>query len=68
MFDVCKALTCHALRNEIYRHVECFHQSYDQAMVDESYRLAYVAITRGVKRVFWIAPKGSDGAFSRFRK
>ncbi|MEI7284418.1 MULTISPECIES: UvrD-helicase domain-containing protein [Pectobacterium] len=68
IFDDSKALTGHVLRNEIYKQVECFHQSYDQAMVDESYRLAYVAITRGVKRAFWIAPKGSDGAFSRFRK
>ncbi|MBA0190658.1 UvrD-helicase domain-containing protein [Pectobacterium odoriferum] len=68
IFDDSKALTGHVLRNEIYKQVECFHQSYDQAMVDESYRLAYVAITRGVKRAFWIAPKGSDGAFARFRK
>lgn len=67
IFDDSKAHTGHILRNEIYRQVSYFNYSYDQVMVDESYRLAYVAITRGIKRVFWFAPKGSDGAFSHFK-
>ncbi|HCF6886010.1 TPA: hypothetical protein NII93_006369, partial [Pseudomonas aeruginosa] len=34
-----------------------FRNSYDQAMEDESLRLAYVAITRGVSRVLWYTRK-----------
>jgi ATP-dependent exoDNAse (exonuclease V) beta subunit len=34
-----------------------FNNSYDQAMQDESLRLAYVAITRGVSPVFWYCQK-----------
>lgn len=67
IFDDSKANTGHILRNEIYKQVPYFKYSYDQVMVDESYRLAYVAITRGIKRVFWFSPKGSDGAFSYFK-
>ncbi|EBI3841751.1 hypothetical protein D1998_13660 [Salmonella enterica] len=67
IFDDSKAHIGHILRNEVYKQIPYFKYSYDQAMIDESYRLAYVAITRGIKRVFWFAPKGSDGAFSHFR-
>lgn len=49
----------HVLRNIIYAQARTekgeriFRQSYDQSMTDEAYRLAYVAVTRGMKRVFW---------------
>ncbi len=43
----------HPLRNALYTHSGFFSGSYDEAMQDESLRLAYVAITRGVSRVFW---------------
>ncbi|MFB4129230.1 hypothetical protein [Klebsiella pneumoniae] len=33
-------------------------------MEDEALRLAYVAVTRGVKRVYWCAPKNSKGAYN----
>jgi DNA helicase-4 len=38
-----------------------FANSYAQAMQDESLRLAYVAISRGVSRVFWYCntPQGA---------
>lgn len=67
IFDDSKAHSGHIFRNEVYRQIPYFKHSYDQVMTDESYRLAYVAITRGIKRVFWFAPKGSDGAFSYFK-
>ena len=67
IFDDSKAHTGHIFRNEVYRQIPYFKHSYDQVMTDESYRLAYVAITRGIKRVFWFAPKESDGAFSQFK-
>ncbi|MET1076383.1 MAG: DEAD/DEAH box helicase [Pseudomonas sp.] len=47
----------HPLRNALYAHSGFFRNSYDQAMADESLRLAYVAITRGVRRVFWYTRK-----------
>lgn len=47
----------HPLRNALYVASGFFTSSYDQAMADENLRLAYVAITRGVSRVFWYAAK-----------
>ncbi|WP_043306853.1 DEAD/DEAH box helicase [Pseudomonas sp. ML96] len=47
----------HPLRNALYGHCGLFRNSYDQAMRDESLRLAYVAVTRGVSRVIWYAGK-----------
>lgn len=41
----------HPLRNALYAQCGLFRNSYDQAMRDESLRLAYVAVTRGVSRV-----------------
>lgn len=35
-----------------YDIVDFFSSTYDEAMKDEALRLAYVAVTRGVKRVF----------------
>ena len=47
----------HPLRNALYAHCGLFRNSYDQAMRDESLRLAYVAVTRGVSRVIWYRGK-----------
>ncbi|MCY1537100.1 hypothetical protein D9M68_725850 [compost metagenome] len=47
----------HPLRNALYAYSGFFRNSYDQAMTDESLRLAYVAITRGVSRVLWFTRK-----------
>jgi len=52
----------HPLRNALYRHSGFFRNSYDQAMQDESLRLAYVAITRGVSRVIWFTDKPRGAA------
>lgn len=51
--DDCLPTDPHPLRNALYAYSGFFANSYDQAMADESLRLAYVAITRGVSRVFW---------------
>lgn len=55
--DDCLPPEKHPLRNALYAYSGFFHNSYDQAMADESLRLAYVAITRGVSRVFWFTQK-----------
>lgn len=52
----------HPLRNALYAYSGFFHNSYDQAMADESLRLAYVAITRGVSRVLWYSRKPQGAA------
>ncbi|SEJ42132.1 UvrD/REP helicase N-terminal domain-containing protein [Pseudomonas linyingensis] len=55
--DDCAPPERHPLRNALYAHSGFFRNSYDQAMQDESLRLAYVAITRGVSRVFWFTQR-----------
>ena len=55
--DDCLPPERHPLRNALYAYCGFFRNSYDQAMSDESLRLAYVAITRGVSRVFWYTQK-----------
>ncbi|SNR82676.1 DEAD/DEAH box helicase [Pseudomonas segetis] len=55
--DDCKAPDSYPLRNALYAYSGYFVNSYDQAMRDESLRLGYVAITRGVSRVFWYTQK-----------
>lgn len=55
--DDCLPPERHPLRNALYAYCGFFRNSYDQAMADESLRLAYVAITRGVSRVFWYTQK-----------
>jgi ATP-dependent exoDNAse (exonuclease V) beta subunit len=55
--DDCAPPEKHPLRNALYAHSGFFRNSYDQAMQDESLRLAYVAITRGVSRVIWYSNK-----------
>jgi DNA helicase-4 len=57
ILDDCPTPTAHPLRDALYAHAGFFHNSYAQAMQDESLRLAYVAITRGVSRVFWYCNK-----------
>ncbi|GAB6387511.1 UvrD-helicase domain-containing protein [Stutzerimonas marianensis] len=55
--DDCLPSEPHPLRNALYAYCGFFRNSYDQAMADESLRLAYVAITRGVSRVLWYTQK-----------
>ena len=55
--DDCLPTEPHPLRNALYAYSGFFANSYDQAMADESLRLAYVAITRGVSRVLWYTRK-----------
>uniref|UniRef100_UPI002349A52A UvrD-helicase domain-containing protein n=1 Tax=Providencia sp. PROV033 TaxID=2949765 RepID=UPI002349A52A len=62
-----RSLLGHTLRNRIYETVDFISSSYDDAMTDESLRLAYVAVTRGVKRVYWFAPSNSSGAYSQMK-
>jgi len=57
ILDDCLPAQPHPLRNALYAYCGFFSNSYDQAMQDESLRLAYVAITRGVSRVFWYCQK-----------
>ncbi|MDZ4337416.1 MAG: DEAD/DEAH box helicase [Pseudomonas sp.] len=57
ILDDCQPPEPHPLRNALYAYSGFFSNSYDQAMQDESLRLAYVAITRGVSRVFWYCQK-----------
>jgi len=62
-----RSLSGHSLRNRIYEIMNYFSSSYDSAMEDEALRLAYVAVTRGVKRVYWFAPKNSSGAYKTMK-
>ena len=55
--DDCAPVQSHPLRNALYAYSGFFRNSYDQAMADESLRLGYVAITRGVSRVLWFTRK-----------
>lgn len=57
ILDDCHPPEPHPLRNALYAYSGFFAGSYDQAMQDESLRLAYVAVTRGVSRVFWYCQK-----------
>lgn len=57
----------HDLRNAVYARAGIFSQSYDQACQDEAARLAYVGVTRGMRRVIWCVdqPKGVNRVFKR---
>lgn len=57
ILDDCHPPEPHPLRNALYAYSGFFAGSYEQAMQDESLRLAYVAVTRGVSRVFWYCQK-----------
>ncbi|QLC73933.1 DEAD/DEAH box helicase [Pseudomonas sp. LPB0260] len=65
--DDCAPPEKHPLRNALYAQSGFFRNSYDQAMQDESLRLAYVAITRGVSRVLWFTrkPRGASELLAR---
>jgi superfamily I DNA/RNA helicase len=67
IFEDSRSLQGNVFRNRIYDIVEHFSSTYDEAMEDEALRLAYVAVTRGVKRVYWFAPKNSSGAYSTLK-
>lgn len=60
--DDCLPAEKHPLRNALYAASGFFRNSYDQAQADESLRLAYVAITRGVSRVLWYTQKVQGAA------
>ncbi|MDD1507370.1 UvrD-helicase domain-containing protein [Pseudomonas sp. CNPSo 3701] len=64
--DDCLPPTPHPLRNALYAHCGFFANSYDQAMADESLRLGYVAVSRGVSRVLWFVrkPQGATRTLS----
>jgi len=67
IIDDCAPVQPHPLRNALYAYSGFFRNSYDQAMADESLRLGYVAITRGVSRVFWYTRK-PQGATALLRQ
>ncbi len=67
ILDDCLPPTPHPLRDALYAYSGFFQNSYGQAMQDESLRLAYVAITRGVSRVLWYSNK-AQGATQILRK
>ena len=67
IIDDCAPVQAHPLRNALYAYSGFFRNSYDQAMADESLRLGYVAITRGVSRVFWYTRK-PQGATALLRQ
>ncbi|MBX9753478.1 MAG: UvrD-helicase domain-containing protein, partial [Pseudomonadaceae bacterium] len=67
ILDDCLPPTPHPLRDALYAYSGFFQNSYGQAMQDESLRLAYVAITRGVSRVLWYSNK-PQGAVQLLRK
>jgi superfamily I DNA/RNA helicase len=53
-------------KNLIYE-LAGMNQSYDESQRDEAMRLAYVALTRGVKKVFWIGEEKDGGALSKLK-
>ena len=59
----CDSTNTYALKDAIYAASGLFSQSYTQAAKDESLRLAYVAATRGIRRVVWFA-RETKGALS----
>lgn len=67
ILDDCPTASAHPLRNALYAYSGFFQNSYVQAMQDESLRLAYVAVTRGVSRVLWYCNK-PQGATQLLRK
>ncbi|MFC3607296.1 UvrD-helicase domain-containing protein [Stutzerimonas tarimensis] len=64
ILDDCEPPPAHPFRNALYARSGFFRSSYDQAMRDETARLAYVAITRGASRVIWFThnTQGAAGA------
>lgn len=56
-----------SFKNLIYQLAD-FSQSYDQTQKDESMRLAYVALTRGIKRVIWVGEEKDGGAITKVKE
>lgn len=67
--DNCVYEDTHILRNAVYRASGLFRQSYDACARDEARRLAYVAVTRGIRRVVWFVgePKGAAATLVQTR-
>ena len=59
----CSSTKTHLFRDAVYAASGLFSQSYSSASKDESMRLAYVAATRGIRRVVWHTAE-TDGALS----
>ena len=57
ILDDASTAPSHPLRNALYQASGLFPASYDQAMFEEATRLAYVAVTRGARRVIWLTRK-----------
>jgi superfamily I DNA/RNA helicase len=49
---------------EIAGHTKKYHQNFDKSQVDEARRLAYVALTRTIKKCYWFAVPQSNGCAS----
>ncbi len=56
-----------SFKNLIYQ-LAGINQSYDEAQKDEAMRLAYVALTRGVKKVIWVGEEKDGGAMAKVRE
>jgi superfamily I DNA/RNA helicase len=54
-------------KNLIYQLAD-LPQSYDKAQKDESMRLAYVALTRGIKKVIWVGEEKDGGAMTKIKE
>jgi superfamily I DNA/RNA helicase len=54
----------YVFRNAVYAAMgkTMFTQTYDEAQTDEAYRLAYVALTRGVSEVHWFVDEPRQAA------
>jgi superfamily I DNA/RNA helicase len=66
----CTAKEGYPLKDAIYAASGLFKQSYVQSAKDEAMRLAYVAATRGIRRVIWVIdePKGALSFWQANRK
>ena len=66
MLDDCCYNVGNLFRNQVYKISNLFGHdyTYDDAMKDEAFRLAYVGITRGMRRVFWITSNNESCASS----
>ncbi len=62
--DNCVYDDTHVLRNAVYGASGLFRQSYDEAARDEARRLAYVAVTRGIRRVVWFVSEPVGAALT----
>ena len=62
MVGDCASGNSYPIRNMFYAASGMYSgYTYDDASVDEAFRLAYVGVTRGRRRVFWYVKKASEG-------